>query len=104
MDNHKFTEFHEYKPDARDLCSLCGGNVGSDALIACKDNINVCAECVDLLVTIKKEREAARNEITIAAILEIESNLPDSYQPREFAEAILQAATNNKIPRLQVLY
>ena len=97
-------KFQEYVPDKKDLCSLCDANVGEHVLVECKDGIRVCPGCIDLLVEIKKEKQAKRDEQTIQAMLDVESSMPDGYQPIELLEALLAAARENKIPRVHVDY
>jgi hypothetical protein len=95
-------KFQEYVPDKKDICSLCGGNVGEHDLVSCRDEIMVCPGCIDLLVDIKKERQAEREAEAVQAMMDIEQAMHDAYQPRELIEAILRAARENKIPRIQV--
>ncbi|ORM55929.1 hypothetical protein HA41_00415 [Pantoea conspicua] len=94
--------FQEYVPDKKDLCSLCGSNVGEHLLVQCKDDILICPDCIDLLAFLRRQKQAERDENTIQAMLVIESSMPDAYQPRELFEALIKAVRDNKIPRIHV--
>ena len=55
-------KFQEFIPDPKDLCTLCGGNYGDFAMVACKDGMHVCMDCIDILGDIKKERESRKRD------------------------------------------
>ncbi len=54
--------FNEFKPDPKDLCTLCGGNYGDTAMVSCKDGMHVCMGCISILSDIKKEREVKKRD------------------------------------------
>ncbi|EPY6812529.1 hypothetical protein ACXEGP_002444 [Klebsiella quasipneumoniae] len=54
--------FQEFIPDTKDICTLCGGNYGDFAMVACKDGMYVCMDCIDVLSDTKKERESRKRE------------------------------------------
>lgn len=54
--------FQEFRPDPKDLCSLCGRNCGDVAMVACKDGVHVCMDCIDILSDIKKDRESKKRD------------------------------------------
>lgn len=56
------------EPDPKNVCNLCGGNVGKDNLIQGKA-ANICFECSDLVKEIadEKRKELAEKEIDTMA-------------------------------------
>lgn len=97
--------FQEYQPHPEDLCSLCGGNFGRDAMIQGKNNIHICMECVDLLSDIKKEREKKRREDTIQKLREaICGEIPDTGMATAemYATRVYEAIADGNIPNIRI--
>nr|WP_306463554.1 hypothetical protein [Providencia stuartii] len=62
------------EPDPKNVCNLCGGNVGKDNLITSK-NANICFDCSDLekeMADEKREHIAKREIERIADIISID--------------------------------
>ncbi|HGN0166332.1 TPA: hypothetical protein ACKRGM_002218 [Proteus mirabilis] len=60
----QFMKFTFPEPDPKDVCNLCGENVGKDNLIQ-GHTANICFECSDLMKEIadEKRKEIAEKEI-----------------------------------------
>ncbi|WP_311749792.1 hypothetical protein [Proteus terrae] len=60
----QFMKFTLPEPDPKNVCNLCGGNVGKDNLIQ-GQAANICFECSDLAKEIadEKRKEIAEKEI-----------------------------------------
>ncbi|NBL79455.1 hypothetical protein GWI67_18075 [Proteus sp. G2672] len=60
----QFMKFTLPEPDPKNVCNLCGDNVGKDNLIQAKA-ANICFECSDLAKEIadEKRKELAEKEI-----------------------------------------
>ncbi|HEK0426853.1 TPA: hypothetical protein SMO85_002987 [Proteus mirabilis] len=60
----QFMKFTFPEPDPKNVCNLCGGNVGKDNLIQ-GQTANICFECSDLAKEIadEKRKEIAEKEI-----------------------------------------
>ncbi|EOG9640795.1 hypothetical protein ACLMNF_002719 [Proteus mirabilis] len=81
------------EPDPKDVCNLCGGNVGKDNLIQ-GQAANICFDCSDLAKEIadEKRKYIAKKEIErIAAIIsddEIDMGMAKAYP---YAERLYKA-------------
>lgn len=71
-------------------CSFCK-KPESEVRIITGPAVNICNECVDLCNEILDGEELARKNAAITDIVNIQSALPDSYQPVDVAEAIYNA-------------
>lgn len=96
--------FETYQPDPEDLCSLCGGNCGKAKMIECRDKINICMDCAELLGTIKKERDEKKISEAAAVI----QNVFDTYtedvgndELAKFGERIVQKIILGMVPNVQ---
>lgn len=94
--------FQEYQPHPEDLCSLCGGNFGKDAMIEGKNNIHICMECVDLLSDIKKEREKKKREDICDKIYGALSTAERDGNRSDMAEAVFDAIAAGNIPGVRI--
>lgn len=65
----QFMKFTFPEPDPKDVCNLCGENVGKDNLIQ-GHTANICFECSDLVKEMadEKRKEIAEKEIEQMAI------------------------------------
>lgn len=81
------------EPDPKDVCNLCGGNVGKDNLIQ-GQAANICFDCSDLAKEIadkERERLSKREIKRIAAIIsddEIDMGMVKTYP---YAERLYKA-------------
>ena len=86
----QFMKFTLPEPDPKNVCNLCGENVGKDNLIQGKAS-NICFECSDLVKEIADEK---RKEIAFKQVRELGDFL-ESIEGRtsmyEIAEKIYDA-------------
>lgn len=86
-------KFKEAAPEPS--CSFCK-KPESEVRIITGPAVNICNECVDLCNEILGEEELARKNAAITDIVNIQSTLPDSYQPGDVAVAIYDAGYRKK--------
>lgn len=79
----QFMKFTLPEPDPKDVCNLCGENVGKDNLIQCH-TANICFECSDL---VKEMADEKRKEIKEKEIKEI-ARLIEGYAVKTDSEDI----------------
>lgn len=97
--------FATYQPDHEDMCSLCGGNFGKADMVECKNNIHVCMECVDLLGTIKKERDDKKISEAAAVIQNVFDTYTEDVGNEElarFGERIVQKIILGLVPHIRI--
>ena len=97
--------FQEYQPHPEDLCSLCGANVGKEAMVEAKNNIHICMGCVDLLSEIKKEREKKKKERAITSLRNaICGEVPDTGMATAemYATRAYEAIAAGNIPGIRI--
>lgn len=99
--------FQEFKPDPKDLCTLCGGNYGDTAMVSCKDGMHVCMDCIGILSDIKSEREKKKRNETVEALLTTYFNAPPYDEPgeadRDGMYEVYSAIAAGKIPHLKIV-
>ncbi|HEK0565202.1 TPA: hypothetical protein SMU09_000784 [Proteus mirabilis] len=89
----QFMKFTLPEPDPKNVCNLCGGNVGKDNLIQ-GQAVNICFDCSDLAKEIadkERERLSKREIKRIAAIIsddEIDMGMAKAYP---YAERLYKA-------------
>ncbi|NCB59980.1 MAG: hypothetical protein EOM46_21420 [Gammaproteobacteria bacterium] len=92
--------FETYQPDPEDICSLCGGNFGKEAMVEGKDKIHICMDCVDLLGVMKKERDDKKRDEATHAMASAPK--PCGHDIHGICCEIYDAIAAGKIPHIRI--
>lgn len=80
----------EFTPDPKTVCTFCKEQPPAEQLIT-GPGVNICSACISLCNEIIAEREEKERIKATAQIVELLSELPDSWQNHDAATALYDA-------------